>query len=226
MLAGINRILAEARTHGSFFDNRQRRRQCARAQQNGEIVGGLNCEIAGNLPGAAQDRLADDGRRDNLVVEYDGEGLAHIGLCHLGEFARTGRIETEINDRLVGTLIEAGLRIDEIGARNQHALLDQILLARRFARQNLGIGRVRLLRLLGCHRLIDHPEVELCRLAQDFLQPRGILQTRHLDEYAIGAFALDRRLDEAEFVDATLDDLDRLIDRLAHPLSDGGIGGA
>ena len=83
-----------------------------------------------------------------------------------------------------------------------------------------------LLRLIGRHRQVDHAEVELRRLAQDFLQPGGILQARHLNENAIGAFPLDRRLDKAELVDAAFYDLDRLIDGLAHPLGDGRVGGA
>jgi hypothetical protein len=37
---------------------------------------------------------------------------------------------------------------------------------------------------------------------------------------AVGAFALDQRLDGAELVDAALDDLDRLVDRLAYAIDD------
>ena len=76
-------------------------------------------------------------------------------------------------------------------------------------------------RLLRRHRLVDHAEVELGGLAQISLQPRRILQTGHLHENALDAFALDGRLDQAELVDAALDDLDRLIDRLADALGDG-----
>ena len=69
--------------------------------------------------------------------------------------------------------------------------------------------------LLRRHRLIDHAEIELRGLAEDFLQPRRILQAGHLDEDAVDALALDGRLDQAKLVDAALDDLDRLIDGLA-----------
>ena len=51
-----------------------------------------------------------------------------------------------------------------------------------------------------------------------------VLQARHLHQDAVDALALDRRLDGAEFVDAALDDLDRLLDRLADALDDGGLG--
>ena len=88
VLAGVDRILAEAGTDRALLDDGERRRQRAGAQQDGEIVGLLNGEIAGNLPGAAEDRLADHRRRDHLVVEHDGERLADIGLGRFGEFAR------------------------------------------------------------------------------------------------------------------------------------------
>src|SRR6185312_2239492 len=47
-----------------------------------------------------------------------------------------------------------------------------------------------------------------------------ILQARHLNQDTIRALALDQRLNGAEFVDAALDDLDRLVDRLPHPIGD------
>jgi hypothetical protein len=77
---------------------------------------------------------------------------------------------------------------------------------------------MRILRLLGRHRHVDHAEIELRRLADDFQEFRGILQARHLHQNAVGAFALNGRLDKAEPVDAPLHDLDRLIDGLAHAL--------
>ena len=57
-----------------------------------------------------------------------------------------------------------------------------------------------------------------------FLEPRRILQARHLHQDAVDAFALDGRLDQAELVDAPLDDLDRLIDGLADALGERGVG--
>ena len=68
--------------------------------------------------------------------------------------------------------------------------------------------------------LIDHAKIEFGGLAENLLQSRRVLQTGHLHQNAVGAFALDRRLDQAELVDAALDDLDRLIDGLANALDD------
>ena len=141
-----------------------------------------------------------------------------------GEFASACGIKTKIHDRLVGPLIEARLRVDEIGAGDEHAFLDKIFLPS-FAGQNFGIGRAALFRLLRRHGYIDHAEVELGGLAKDFLEPRRILQSRYLNEDAVSTLALNCRLDQSEFVDAALDDLNRLIDRLAHPLGDCGVGG-
>ncbi len=126
VLARLDRILAEAGPDGALLDDGQRRRQRAGAQQDGEIVRRLNGEIPGNLPRAAEDRLADHRCRDHLVVEHDGERLADIRLRRLGEFARAGRIEAEADDRLAGALVETRLGVDQIGAGDQHALLDQI----------------------------------------------------------------------------------------------------
>ena len=85
MLALLDRILAEARADGALLDDGERRRQRAGAQQDREVVGALDGEAAGDLAGAAEDRLADHRRRDHLVVEHDGERLADILLRHLGE---------------------------------------------------------------------------------------------------------------------------------------------
>ena len=86
----------------------------------------LHREVAGNLAGAAEDRLADHRRRDHLVVEHDGERPADVLLRHLGEAPRAVGVEAEGDDRLAGALVEAGLRVGQVLARHQDALLDQI----------------------------------------------------------------------------------------------------
>ena len=220
MLAGIDRILAEARSDRALLNHGQRRRQCAGAQKDGQIVGLLDIEIAGNLPGTAEDRFADDRRRDHLVIEHDGEGFADILLGRLRELARAARIEAKADDRLAGALVEAGLGVDEIGAGHENAFFDEIFLSA-FAVEDFRVlrhvgGRC----LLRRFRRVDHAEVELRGLAENLLQPRRILQARHLHENAAGALALDGRLDQAKLVDAALDDLDRLIDGLADAFDD------
>ena len=107
-------VLAEAGADRALLDDGQRRRQRAGAQQDREVVGLLDREVAGDLAGAAEDRLADHRRRDHLVVEHDGERPADVLLRHLGEPARAVGVEAEVDDRLAGALIEAGLRVGEV----------------------------------------------------------------------------------------------------------------
>ena len=118
-------------------------------------------------PGAAEDRLADHRRRNHFVVEHDGERLADILLRRFGEFARARGIEAEIDDRLAGALVEARLRVDQIAAGNQHALFDQIFLARLSpSRISESAGGCVCIACSGVIGLIDHAEIELGGLAE------------------------------------------------------------
>ena len=100
VLALGDRVLAEAGADHALLDRRELGRQRAGAQQDREVVRGLHGEVAGNLPAPAEDRLADDGRRDHLVVEDDRERPADVLLGDLAELARARRVEGEIHDRL------------------------------------------------------------------------------------------------------------------------------
>ena len=141
-LAGIDRILAEARTHGALLDDGQFRRQRAGAQQNGEIIRLLDGEIAGNLAGAAGDRAEDARRRNHLVVEHDGEGLADILAGHLAELLAAANVEAEIHHRLAGARIKAGLRIGEIFALHHDAAFRPAAVPGwSVCRQHVDIGR-------------------------------------------------------------------------------------
>ena len=66
-------------------------------------------------------------------------------------------------------------------------------------------------------------EGELRGLADEILEPLRIAETRSLDEDAVLALALDRRLDGAELIDTARDDLDRLVDDRAHALRQAGL---
>ena len=153
-------------------------------------------------------------------------GLPTFSCVTCGEFARAAGVEAERNDRLAGALVEAGLRVGEIAARHQHALLDQIGRLR-LAR---AVQQIVLRRHAALHRLFRRRPVSTMRksslavLPSNCLSRVGILQAGDLHQDAVGALALDQRLDGAEFVDAPLDDLDRLIDRLANALDDRRVG--
>ena len=60
-------------------------------------------------------------------------------------------------------------------------------------------------------------KVSLAVLPSSALTCSGIVDAGQLDEDAVLALALDRRLLGAGLVDAAADDLDRLLDRLAAP---------
>ena len=119
-------VLPEAGADHALLDRGQLRRQRAGAQQHREIVRLLDREVAGNLPRAAEDRLADHRRRDHLVVEHDRERAPDIFLRHLREAARAVDVELEADDRLAGALVEAGLRVGQILAGDHHALFDHV----------------------------------------------------------------------------------------------------
>ena len=127
-LALLDRILAEPGADHALLDHRELGRQRAGAQQDGEVVGRLDREVARDLPASAQDRLADDRRRDHLVIEHDRERASDVLLRDLRKFARAGGIELEGDDRLAGALVEAGLRVGELLARHDDPLLEQIRL--------------------------------------------------------------------------------------------------
>ncbi len=122
-------------------------------------------------------------------------------------------------------LIEARLGVGKVLARHHDPFLDQVGLLVRRAVENFRFRRrAALQRLVDRNGLVDHPEGKLRGLAEDILEPLRVLQAGHLDEDAVDALALDQRLDGADLVDAPLDDLDRLLDRLPHALDDAGIG--
>ena len=132
-------------------------------------------------------------------------------------------LNSETDDRFAGALVKARLRIGQIAAGDQNLFLDDIRrLRRRRTHQHFGVRRdPSLNRLIRRYGLINHAEIKLRGLAQQFLQPGRVLQARHLHQNAIGALALDQRLNGAEFVDAAFHDLDRLLNSLSNALRDG-----
>ena len=90
--------------------------------------------------------------------------------------------------------------------------------------EDFGIGwRTALQRLLRADRRVDHAELELGGLAEEVDQAPRIAEAQHLHQDTVRALALDGRLDEAQFVDALLDDPDRLVDGLTDAFDHRGI---
>ena len=228
MLAGGDRVGAEARADGALLDHGQLGRQSAGPEGHGKVACLGHGEVAADLARAAEDRLADDRRRNHLAVKDDGEGQAHVLLRRPGEALGAGRVEAEGHDRLVGALIEAGLGVDQVLAAHQNLLLDHIRLRRVVLRVKQLVVDGHLLafhHLLHIGASVDHPEFELAGLADQPLQALHVADARNLHEHAVAALALDARLGRAEGVDAAADGLDRRLNGRVHALGEPGIGG-
>ncbi len=85
----------------------------------------LDREVAGDLARPAGDRLADHGRADDFVVQHDGERSADVFRGVLAELARARGVEPEV-DRRLAVLVERGLRVDQILARHDGGLFEDV----------------------------------------------------------------------------------------------------
>src|SRR5215470_5517949 len=176
---------AYLRRRWPLFDDLEPRWQRAGAQQDGKVVCGLHREIAGDLALAAEDRLANDRSRDDLVVEHDGERPPHILQRCLSEPARARIVEPEIHDRFAGARVEARPRIDDVTARNDDALLDDVRLLALFLRTVEDFRhrrRPRSKRLPCRYRPVHQPEIELAGLGHKFDQTLDVIGSRYLDK--------------------------------------------
>ena len=68
---GLDRVAAKVGTHAALLDDVERRRQSTRAQQDRQLIGLLNGEVAADDAAAAEDRLVDARGADHLVIEHD-----------------------------------------------------------------------------------------------------------------------------------------------------------
>src|SRR5215472_6238183 len=107
-----------------LLDHVQFHRQRAGAQPDGEAVGLLDREVAGDLAEPAQDRRLDDRRREDLVVEHDGEGAPDVLLGKLAENAGAARAEAEV-DGGPPVEVESSLRIHDVVAPKRRLPVDQ-----------------------------------------------------------------------------------------------------
>jgi hypothetical protein len=153
-----------------------------------------------------------------------GAAPVDVAARDLAEGDGAAGIELEGDDRLLGLLVEARLGVDEAFAAKRDLLLDEFAatvgagqdhVARRGA---LGFGRRR------GHRRMHQVKGQTRRTRDDVLEPRRVVEPRHLDQYAIRALPLDQGLGGAKLVDALADDFDRLADDRGQPLGHPGFG--
>ena len=214
----VDVLLAQRRADRALLDDLHRRRQRAGAHQQRDVVGLARRHAAADLHAAAADFLADHRRGDDfrlaLLDQHDGHPLADVVARDLLEDARAAAVQVDVHGGLVAALVEAGLRVVDPVAGQHHLPLDQYLLAVALGeeiaaeRHVAGAGRLQRAGLL-----VDHPDLERRRAAEDVLGARGVLHARQLDDHALGALLLDDRLRHAQFVHAVAQDLDVLLDR-------------
>ena len=201
-LAGVDRILAEARPDRALLDDRELGRQRAGAQQHGEIVGLLDREIAGNLARAAGDRAQDARRGNHLAVEHDRERRPDIVGGDVAERWPPRRLKRKFTTGSPVRESKPGCA----STRSSPATITRFSTGMSPAcclRQHLNIaGR--------CASIGDEAELQLGGRAEEVLQLGRVLQARHLDQHAVDALLLDVGLLGAGAVEAAVEHLDRL----------------
>lgn len=173
----------------------------AGAQQRGKGGRVLRREAARNLTGTAGDRRLDDRCTEHLVVEHDRKRTAHIGLCDLGKAGCTGTVEPEGDDRLAALLVEGSAGIGQAVTGEPDAVEHRILLTAFVC--DHGYARLAL--------VTEKVEAHLGGRAEKLAQARRVLFAWKLDENAVRTHTLDRRLGDADLVDALADDLKALL---------------
>ena len=121
-------VLAEAGADGALLDDGERRRQRAGAQQDGEVVGALHGEVAGNLPEPPRIGSRITGAEITSLSSTMANGLPTFSCVTWAKLRAPRGVEAEGDDRLAGALVEAGLRVGQVLARDEDALLDHVRL--------------------------------------------------------------------------------------------------
>ena len=188
---------AEARADRALLDDGQRRRQRAGAQQDGEIVGALHGEVAAesgrSRRGSARGSPAPRSPRCRARWRTAGR---HSPASPRRTCARRAVLKRKLT---TGSPVRwskpgwASVRSSPVTRTRFSTMIGRRRLVLSTAGSSIRRAR-RLARLLGVS-LSTRRKVELGGLAEQLLQPRRVPQARHLHQDAVGALALDRRLD-------------------------------
>ncbi len=223
-----DRIASERRPDGALLERRQRCRQRAAAQNEREVGRRLRREVAAFDEAGLVDLAVDDRSGDDLVVENDGQAAFDVRARQVAELARSVRGEREADGRLAELpLLHAG--VFQVGAGDRNRLADGVILdARRAAErvftragQDVDLGlhvrrdAVERRRRIRGRLAFDQAELKLRRRLDDVLHARRIVDPGQLDDDAVVALRRDVRLGHAEGVDAIVDRLHRMRDRVA-----------
>ena len=221
---GPDRVGAEARADRSLREIGQRGRQGTRAQDEREVLDLVRREAAGDAP-LGRDPRFDPRRRLDAAVQNDRELAADVLAGHLAELPSAFVVQREAHRGLI-VLVDRRPRVAQITAGDGGHLPHQVVNGARItgragcarhdfhARRHLPVGHERFLRRR--RPLLDDLQFEQSRRSHDLLRALDVGDARKLHENLIAARALlrDARLSDAELIDAALDRLPRLHDRL------------
>ena len=148
-------------------------------------------------------RLAIDHARSGLVLdEYHRHRFADVGLGELQHLARTLAIQRHRDLRLATLAVKTGTRIDNLVARHNYAVLQQVILAVTVLVQFRTGRQLAVNGILHVVFDIDRPVLQGRRGADNAFCRHRVLNARQLDNDAPVTLLLNNRFGNAQFVNA------------------------
>ena len=229
--AAPDRIGAQRSAHGALFQVGDAGGQRARLQHQRQVAGPLTREVPGD-PAAVRNPALDNRHGVDLVVQHDGHGVAHVGLGVTAEALGAVGLDREIDLRL-GVLILPDPRAAQVAPGDDRSARDDVPLLSALGlggaavavhrlqnhgpfRQHAAAGDQRGLRRGIRLRILDLLDLQHGGGLDDLLDPCRIIDAGQLhQDLALAAADLaDVGLGEAQLVDAPVDGLQRLLDRV------------
>ena len=187
-----DRIRAEVGADGALLDHPQLDRQLARAQRMARSLALSTVklpEICAEPPRIGSLMLGAESTTSSRMI---ANGLPTFSWVTRAKRRAPCAVEADVDDRLVGLLVEALLGVDQLVAGDHRPALHGDAAACPRHRQHLAAGRGAALRdLARIGGEVDQLELEPRGLAEQRLQPLGILEAGDLDEDAVAALADD-----------------------------------
>ena len=221
--ARADRVGAQGRADRLLLEVVQLRRQRARAQLQRQVRDFFGREAAGDAPFRV-DLALERRRRLHAAVEDDRQLAADVLAADLAELPAALVAEREADRRPV-VLVDRGARVAQVLAGDGRDLLHHVVDRAGVARpgaagarhdvhalRHLAVDHQRFLRRR--RRAFDDLQLEEAGRSDDALRALDVGDAGQLDEDLVVALLRDARLGDAELVDAALDRLARLDDRL------------
>src|SRR5262249_10676404 len=120
-----DRITAERRSNGTVFHNRDWRREGSLTQHDRQVTGFFRGETPRNTCLASRNRLLNNRRREDGVIEHDGHRLAHVLASDALEDLLATAIEPHEHVILPTALVWYGARVGQHVATHGSPALDK-----------------------------------------------------------------------------------------------------